>query len=73
MAGHMSLGKLVVLYDSNDISLDGELRPFVLREREQTFRRLTAGKYLRVEDGNDLDALAKAIAAGTSRNAASRH
>ncbi|QJD87414.1 transketolase [Cohnella herbarum] len=61
MAGHMKLGKLVVLYDSNDISLDGELS---LSFSENVGQRFEAygWQYLRVEDGNDLDALAKAIA-----------
>ncbi|MCD9024047.1 transketolase [Cohnella silvisoli] len=60
MAGHMKLGKLVVLYDSNDISLDGELN---LSFSENVGKRFEAygWQYLRVEDGNDLGALAKAI------------
>ncbi|MBO9596893.1 MAG: transketolase [Cohnella sp.] len=62
MAGHMKLGKLIVLYDSNDISLDGELS---LSMSELAGKRFEAygWQVLRVEDGNDLDALAKAIAA----------
>jgi transketolase len=60
MAGHMKLGKLVVLYDSNDISLDGELN---LSFSENVGKRFEAygWQVIRVEDGNDLDALAKAI------------
>jgi len=62
MAGHMKLGKLIVLYDSNDISLDGELS---LSMSELAGKRFEAygWQVLRVEDGNDLDALAKAVAA----------
>ncbi|WEK55094.1 MAG: transketolase [Candidatus Cohnella colombiensis] len=61
LAGHLQLGKLVVLYDSNDISLDGELN---LSYSENAAKRFEAHGWqvLRVEDGNDLDALAKAIA-----------
>lgn len=62
LAGHLKLGKLIVLYDSNDISLDGELS---LSMSELAGKRFEAygWQVLRVEDGNDLDALAKAIAA----------
>jgi len=61
MAGHMKLGKLIVLYDSNDISLDGELR---LSFGEDVRRRAESAdwQYLRVEDGNDVRAIAEAIA-----------
>ena len=61
LAGHLKLGKLVVLYDSNDISLDGELN---LSFSENVQKRFEAygWQVLRVEDGNDLDALQKAIA-----------
>lgn len=60
MAAHMKLGKLVVLYDSNDISLDGELN---LSFSENVAKRFEGygWQVLRVEDGNDLDAIAKAI------------
>jgi len=62
MAGHMKLGKLVVLYDSNDISLDGELN---LSFSEDVKKRAESANwhYLRVEDGNSTEEIAKAIAA----------
>ncbi|CAI6079087.1 transketolase [Cohnella sp. JJ-181] len=61
LAGHLQLGKLVLLYDSNDISLDGELS---LSFSESVAKRFDGygWQVLRVEDGNDLDALSKAIA-----------
>ncbi len=61
MAGHMKLGKLVVLYDSNDISLDGELN---LSFSEDIKKRAESvhWQYLRVEDGNNVEEISKAIA-----------
>ena len=60
MAGHMKLGKLVVLYDSNDISLDGELN---VSFSEDVKKRTESAhwQYIRVEDGNDIEAITKAI------------
>lgn len=62
LAGHLKLGKLIVLYDSNDISLDGELN---LAFSENVAQRFEAygWQVLRVDDGNDLEAIAKAIEA----------
>ncbi|MGG3738967.1 transketolase [Aeribacillus pallidus] len=60
LAGHLKLGKLIVLYDSNDISLDGELHKSFSESVKDRF--LAYGwQYIRVEDGNDVNALAKAI------------
>ncbi|MEX5517720.1 transketolase [Bacillus cereus] len=60
MAGHMKLGKLIVLYDSNEISLDGELG---IAFSEDIQKRVESAhwQYVRVEDGNDVDAITKAI------------
>ena len=60
LAGHLRLGKLIVLYDSNDISLDGELN---LSFSENVGRRFEGygWHYTRVDDGNDLDAIERAI------------
>ncbi|RFB12123.1 transketolase [Bacillus sp. HNG] len=60
MAGHMKLGKLIVLYDSNDISLDGDLNVSFSEDIE---KRAESAKwhYIRVEDGNDLEAISNAI------------
>ncbi|WP_028612153.1 transketolase [Paenibacillus harenae] len=60
-AGHLGLGKLVVLYDSNDISLDGELSLSYSESVQKRFEGY-GWQVLRVEDGNDLTALSKAIA-----------
>lgn len=60
MAGHMKLGKLIVLYDSNEISLDGELS-IAFSEDIQKRAESVHWQYVRVEDGNDVDAITKAI------------
>lgn len=60
LAGHLKLGKLVVLYDSNDITLDGESG---LSFSENVRQRYEAYGWntLLVEDGNDLAAIAQAV------------
>ncbi|KAF9404258.1 hypothetical protein HW555_014435 [Spodoptera exigua] len=60
MAGHMKLGKLIVLYDSNDISLDG---PTSKAFTENVGARYEAygWQHILVKDGNDLEAISAAI------------
>ncbi|EGO2680571.1 MULTISPECIES: transketolase [Enterococcus] len=62
MAGHMKLGKLIVLYDSNDISLDG---PTSKAFTENVGARYEAygWQHILVKDGNDLDEIEAAIEA----------
>ncbi|MFX3634778.1 MAG: transketolase [Candidatus Pristimantibacillus sp.] len=61
MAGHMKLGKLIVLYDSNDISLDGDLN-LSFGENMQKRTESANWEYLRVKDGNDINRIVEAIA-----------
>ncbi|MFP3415266.1 transketolase [Bacillus sp. SIMBA_074] len=60
MAGHMKLGKLIALYDSNDISLDGSLN---LSFSENIEKRAESAnwQYLRIEDGNNIADITAAI------------
>jgi transketolase len=60
MAGHMKLGKLIVLYDSNDISLDGDLN-LSFGENIQKRAESANWQYIRIEDGNDISRIADAI------------
>lgn len=62
LAGHMKLGKLIVLYDSNDISLDG---PTSKAFTENVGARYEAygWQHILVKDGNDLDEIEAAIEA----------
>ncbi|ASN05622.1 transketolase [Virgibacillus necropolis] len=60
LAGHLGLGKLIALYDSNDISLDGDLDRSFSDNTEQRFNAY-GWQVIRVEDGNDVNALRNAI------------
>ncbi|PLR69854.1 MULTISPECIES: transketolase [Bacillaceae] len=60
LAGHLQLGKLVVLYDSNDISLDGDLDRSFSENVENRFKSI-GWQVIRVEDGNNIEEISNAI------------
>lgn len=60
LAGHLGLGKLIALYDSNDISLDGDLDRSFSDHTEERFKAY-GWQVIRVEDGNDLSEIRAAI------------
>jgi transketolase len=62
LAGHYKLGKLIVLYDSNDISLDGDLNLSFSESAKSRFEGY-GWQYILVKDGNDLQEINKAIEA----------
>ncbi len=69
LAGQLGLGKLIYLYDDNDISLDG---PTSLSfDREDVSKRFEAygWQVLEVRDANDLDALETQIKQGQAESA----
>ncbi|WBL15622.1 transketolase [Sutcliffiella sp. NC1] len=60
LAGHLKLGRLVVMYDSNDISLDGDLHLSFSESVEDRFKAY-GWQVIRVEDGTDIDTIQKAL------------
>ena len=62
LAGHLKLGKLIVLYDANDISLAGSTSLSFTEDVGTRFRAY-GWQVLRVQDGNDVQAIGQAIAA----------
>jgi len=60
LAGTLELGKLILLYDSNSISIEGSTD---IAFREDVGKRFEAygWQVLKVEDGNDIEAIGKAI------------
>ncbi|WP_425481835.1 transketolase [Anaerotalea alkaliphila] len=60
LAGTLGLGKLIVLYDSNKITIEGDTD---IAFREDVGKRYEAYgfQYLLVEDGDDLEAIDRAI------------
>ena len=59
-AGHNQLDKLIVLYDSNDISLDGDLNKSFSENTQSRFEAY-GWNYILVKDGNDLEEIDNAI------------
>ncbi len=60
LAGHLGLNKLIVLYDSNDIQLDGTVSLTTSDLIENKVKAMN-WNYIRVEDGNDVDLIDEAI------------
>ena len=60
MAGHLSLGRLIYLYDDNHISIDGATDIAFTEDRAARFSSY-GWQVLRVEDGNDVESIDKAI------------
>ncbi len=60
LAGHLSLGRLIYLYDDNHVSIDGSTDLAFTEDRAVRFRAY-GWQVLRVEDGNDVEAIDTAI------------
>ncbi|MBL1230419.1 transketolase [Enterococcus sp. BWB1-3] len=60
LAGHLKLGKLIVLYDSNDISLDGKLSHSFSEDVQKRYESY-GWQILRVENGNDIESIDEKI------------
>ncbi len=60
LAGHLRLGKLIVLYDSNDVQLDGDVNLTNTDDVKLKFEGMN-WQYLRVEDGTSVDDIDAAI------------
>ena len=60
MAGHLGLGKLIYLYDDNEISIDGSTDKAFTEDVGARFDAY-GWHVIRIEDGNDLEAIDHAI------------
>ena len=67
LAGHLKLNKFILLYDANQVTLDGALD---LSFSEQVKNRFLASEWnvLEVADGNDIDAIDAAISKAKKSN-----
>ncbi|MFL6054495.1 MAG: transketolase [Actinoallomurus sp.] len=68
LAGHLGLGRLIVIYDDNDVTIDG---PAHRTCRDDVLGRFAAYGWetSRVRDGNDMAAVARALARATADDA----
>ncbi len=68
LAGHLGLGKLIYLYDDNHITIEGNTKIAFTEDRQARFRAYN-WHVLEVPDGNDLEAIEKAIAEAQAETA----
>lgn len=61
LAGHLKLGKLIVLFDDNEICIDGATDMTVTEDHQKRFQ--AAGWHTQAIDGHDANAIAVAIEA----------
>ncbi|HEY8563298.1 MAG TPA: transketolase [Pyrinomonadaceae bacterium] len=67
IAGHLGLGNIIYLYDDNNITIEGSTD--LAFSEDVTMRFEAAGWHVQtVEDGNDLEAIEKAISAAQEVN-----
>ncbi len=59
LAGHLGLGRLIVLFDDNGISIDGATSLSTSEDHKKRF--LAAGWHVLAVDGHDADAVTRAI------------
>jgi len=64
LAGFLGLGRLIAIYDDNDISIEGETRRLHYDEDTQARFESYGWQVIQVPDGNDIGALENAIRAG---------
>lgn len=60
LAGHLNLNKLIVLYDSNDVTLDGSLNTSFKENIKMRFEAMN-WNYILVEDGENTELIDEAI------------
>ena len=65
LAGHWGLGKLIFLYDDNQVTLDGETAMTFTEDIPQRYRAM-GWQVISIADGNDISAISQAIEAAQS-------
>lgn len=68
LAGHLKLSRLIVLYDSNNITIDGRT-DITFTENVRARYEAYGWKTLFVEDGNDEEAISRAISQAKTHDA----
>jgi transketolase len=67
LAGHLGLGRLICIYDDNDISIEGSTDIAFTENVAQRFQAYN-WQVLKVEDGNSLEAIEQALVDGRNHS-----